>query len=131
MSQGRVLVGVVDDDPSVRRALRRVLVAGGFAAEVFASGEEFLGRAHDGEIRCLILDNRMPGMSGPELQRRLRSLGRRVPVIFITGHQDPHVRKQVLEEGAFAWLEKPFEQGELLDAVRRAVQGGPEAPEPE
>ena len=130
MSAEPARIGVVDDDPSVRTGLRRVLLAAGFAPEAFASGEEFLRLAGGSSFGCLIFDVRMPGMSGLELHRRLLGMGITTPVLFVTGHEDPSGRQEGLEQGAIAWLEKPFEEEELLGTIRRAIHrrsGGSQA----
>jgi len=122
-------IGIVDDDPSVRTGLRRVLVASEFVPEAFATGEEFLRHTGGEGFDCLIFDVRMPGMTGLELQRRLLDVGNTTPVIFITGHQDCAARQEGLGKGAVAWIEKPFGEEELLGWIRRAIQGAGPAPQ--
>ena len=115
------LVSVVDDDESVRESLPELLCELGFAAEAFASGEEFLASDHVGRTRCLVLDVAMAGMSGPELQAELARRGRAIPVVFITAQQDESVRRRLLAAGAVACLFKPFSDTALLDAVNTAL----------
>lgn len=116
------LVSVVDDDESVRESLQSLLRSVGFAVKVFGSAEEFLNANYSGDSDCLILDVRMPGMSGIELHRRLVASGCEVPVIFITAHgSDEGVRSRALKDGAVAYLVKPFSEDALLNAVRTAL----------
>jgi FixJ family two-component response regulator len=114
-------IWIIDDDESVRRSLRRLLRAAGFRVETFASAEEFLTRDDRKSCRCLILDVRMPGTSGLELQEMLVALGSPVPVVFITAHEDRDVERRALREGAVAFLIKPFDEQALLDAVATAL----------
>ena len=118
------LVSVVDDDESVRESLPDLLRELGFAAETFASPEEFLASDHVGRTRCLVLDVAMPGMSGPELQEELARRGRAIPIVFITGQQDESIRPRLLAAGAVACLFKPFGDTALLDAVNAALGVG-------
>ena len=115
------LVSVVDDDESVRESLPDLLGELGFAAEAFASAEEFLASGHIDRTRCLVLDVAMPGMSGPELQEELARRGRAIPIVFISAQQDESIRARVLAAGAVAYLSKPFGDTALLDAVRAAL----------
>jgi FixJ family two-component response regulator len=104
------IVAVVDDDESVRRALKRLLHSVGIEAETFPSGEAFLGTlssAASCRPACVILDFEMPGIDGFELQRRLAPTG--MPIIFITGHDDPAIHEKALALGAVAYLQKPFD----------------------
>jgi FixJ family two-component response regulator len=113
------LVAVVDDDESVRESLPDLLRQFGFAAEAFASAEEFLRFDQLGETRCLILDVNMPGMSGPDLKQELERRGSRIPVIFITAYSDA-VKPEVFE-GAVACLAKPFSDTALREALKKAL----------
>jgi FixJ family two-component response regulator len=117
----RPLISVVDDDESVREALESLLRSAGFKAEVFASAEQFLRSDRAREVDCLIVDVRMPGMNGLELQRQLAADGSRVPIIFITAHGDEIARAQALRAGAVAFLRKPFSEQALLDAVQAVL----------
>jgi len=113
----------VDDDDSVREALRSLLESVGYSTEVFASAEEFLRSRNHRETQCLILDIRMPGMSGLELQRRLVAAGSQIPIIFVTAHADEEGGTPALREGAVAFLRKPFTEEALLTAVQSALRG--------
>ena len=120
---------VVDDDASVREALKGLLKSAGFHAEVFGSAEEFLDSGQLARTACLILDVRMPGMGGLELQRRVVAGGHRVPVIFITAHGDEELRARALEGGAVEYLYKPFGEQKLLDAIAKCVGSPPNGSE--
>ena len=114
------IVSVVDDDESVREALRGLLKSAGFRADVFASAEEFLSSGRLGATGCLIVDVRMPGMSGVELQEQLIASNPALPIIFISADGDAEVRARALQRGAIDFLYKPFSDEALLDAVDRA-----------
>ena len=116
-----VLVVVVDDDQSVRESLPDLLRELGFSVEAFASAEEFLQADCLGRTGCLILDVAMPGMSGPDLQRELGRRRQKIPIVFITAHQDPGVRPRLLQAGAVECLFKPFSETALLDALHTAL----------
>ena len=125
MAHTGATISILDDDDSVRRALGRLLRSAGLNAETFATAEEFLNSATQPAPTCLILDLHLPGLSGLDLQARLKVQGRCVPIVFISGYTDETARAQALRDGAVAFLSKPFDEQELLDAVRRAV--GPAA----
>jgi FixJ family two-component response regulator len=116
------LVATVDDDESVRESLPDLLREFGFAARAFSSAEEFLASDRMGQTRCLILDIAMPGMTGLDLQRELKSRGQRIPIIFISAHKDEAVRVRALQQGAVEFLFKPFSDTALLDALNKALQ---------
>jgi FixJ family two-component response regulator len=116
---------VVDDDASVREALRGLLRSAGLRAEVFGSATEFLASGRVSDAACLILDVRMPGMGGLELQEELIGSSRRVPIIFITAHGDEDARSRALERGAIDFLQKPFSDDALLDAIGAALASPP------
>lgn len=116
------LVSVVDDDESMRESLPDLIRELGFAAEEFASAEEFLESDHVDRTRCLVLDVGMPGMSGPELQDELTRRGRIIPIVIITAQRDEGIRSRVLAAGAVACLFKPFSDTALLDAVTSALE---------
>jgi CheY-like chemotaxis protein len=118
----RTLVSVVDDDESVRESLPDLLQVLGFEASAFASAEEFLKSDALRDTRCLILDIRMPGMSGPELQRELTRLERDIPIIFITGQADKSVRSTLVARGAVECLFKPFSEADLRSALAVALR---------
>jgi FixJ family two-component response regulator len=115
------LISVVDDDSSVRDSVRGLLRSVSFAVVVFASAEEFLSSDRARETDCLILDVRMPGMSGFELQSRLVASYPQMPVIFITAHGDEELRSRALRGGAVDFLLKPFSEEALLTAVQAAL----------
>jgi FixJ family two-component response regulator len=116
------LVSVVDDDESVRESLAGLIRSVGLAVKVFASAEEFLGSVHIDSTDCLILDVRMPGMDGLELQRRLKISHPDLPVIFITAHgSEQEIRLRALDAGAADYLLKPLSEEEVLSAVDTAL----------
>jgi FixJ family two-component response regulator len=114
-------ISVVDDDDAVRESLRALLRSVRFVVEVFASAEEFLRSDRARETDCLILDVRMPGMTGFELQRHLVATHAAMPIIFITAHGDEEMRLRALKGGAVDYLLKPFSEEGLLKAVQRAL----------
>jgi FixJ family two-component response regulator len=116
------LVSVVDDDDSVRESLPDMLRQFGFAAVAFSSAEEFLGSDVISRTNCLILDVKMPGMSGPDLQRELTALGQEIPIVFITASGDKAIRARLLSHGAVECLFKPFSETDLLDALQSALR---------
>ncbi len=111
------LISIVDDDESVRVALKSLIDSVGFHAEVFASGEEFLNSSYVSQTDCLIADVRMAGMSGLELQDRLKAVNSPVPIVFISAHDDGEARARGLRAGAIAFLKKPFSEESLLGAI--------------
>ena len=118
------LVSIVDDDHSVRRALRRLVRFAGFTAETFASAENFLSSASLARTTCLVLDIHLNGgMSGFELQAQLTAERVVIPIIFITAHDDVSTRERAKRSGAAAYLCKPFDEELLLDAIRGVVGG--------
>jgi len=116
------LVAIIDDDESMRNALMGLMKASGFPAQSFASAEEFLDSNQLHRIGCLILDIRMPGMSGLELQAKLNVEGVRIPTIFITAHGDGETLLRALSAGAVEFLTKPFDDDVLLKSVRAALK---------
>src|SRR5687767_7566776 len=121
MSRPRELVGVVDDDQSVRRGLRRLLKSAGYAAEMFASAEDYLAREPFTGPICLVLDVRMPGLNGLALQEALEARGGCEQIVFITGHSDVAACRQAMKNGAVDFLLKPFDDDELIEAVQHAL----------
>ena len=111
------LISIVDDDESVRNALKSLIDSVGFRAEVFDSGEKFLNSPVLSQTDCLITDVRMPGMSGLELQDRLSAAGRSIPIVFISAHEDKEARARGLRAGAIDFLQKPFSEDSLLGAI--------------
>jgi FixJ family two-component response regulator len=116
------VVSIVDDDASVRRSTHRLLRSSGFRAEVFASAEEFLDSEWAAGTACLILDLRMPGMNGLELQRRLAQACNPVPVIFLSAQASEEDERSALRAGAVQFLRKPISKEALLSAIRNALK---------
>jgi FixJ family two-component response regulator len=116
------VISVVDDDESVRQSLGGLMRSVGFGVKVFSSAEEFLNSGNPRDTGCLILDVRMPGMDGFELQRRLEASQYEIPVIFITAHGDEELRQRALLAGAVDYLLKPFSEEALLNAVHAALK---------
>jgi FixJ family two-component response regulator len=114
---GGDLVLIVDDDDMVRRCLVRLIRARGYMVEAYSSAEEFLFSKQLGNPVCLVLDATLPGMSGVELQRRLADESRRLPIIFMSAHDEPSIRAQALRGGAIVFLLKPFNEEALWSAV--------------
>jgi FixJ family two-component response regulator len=114
-------VFIVDDDPSVRKSLTRVVASAGYRVHVFASAQEFLGREPATGPCCLVLDVRMPGLTGLDLQKTLADAHRRTAIVFITGHGDIAMGVEAMKAGAVDFLTKPFAGKELLDAIQRAL----------
>ena len=116
------VIGVVDDDDFVLRALRRLLRGAGFAVKTFGSAEEFLALEHPETINCLVLDIHMPGLSGLDLQERLADAQLQIPIIFITAHDDVPTQERA-RKGGVAYLPKPFDSHALIEAIRKALGG--------
>ena len=114
-------VFVVDDDDAVRDSLRLLLKSAGITCDAYGSAQEFLSRYDVAQPGCLVLDVRMPGMSGLEMQQQLNLRGAMLPVIFITGHGDIPMAVEAMQHGAFDFLQKPVRDQELLDRVQRAL----------
>ena len=119
--QSTKFIAIVDDDESVQSALQDLMEADGLSARCFGSAEEFLESGLQRRAACLIVDIRMPGMSGLELQAKLKAAQSDTPVIFITAHGDARVRMQAMREGAAEFLVKPFDDQVLLNRVRAAL----------
>lgn len=117
----RPTVFLIDDDQAVRDAIRLLLETSGFTVQAFASATDFLNTAVIGQPGCLVLDVRMPGLSGLDLQKRLRTLDYRIPVIFITGHGDVPMAIRAMKAGAFDFIEKPFQGQTLLARIAEAL----------
>jgi two-component system, LuxR family, response regulator FixJ len=114
-------VFVVDDDSGVRSSIRMLLKSIGIAATSLASAQEFLDAFDSSQPGCLVLDIRMPGMSGMELQQQLSLQGAIIPVIFITGHGDIPMAVEAMQHGAFDFLQKPFRDQDLIDRIQKAL----------
>ena len=115
------LVLVVDDDPSVRKGLSRLLASADYAVEAFASAQEFLAREPYPGPCCLVLDVRMPGLTGMQLQEMLAATGRRMSIVFVTGHADVPTSVKAMKAGAVDLLTKPVDVEDLIAAIQRAV----------
>jgi two-component system, LuxR family, response regulator FixJ len=114
-------VYIVDDDEAVRSSIRFLIRSVGLPAQVYASAQEFLDAYDPRHPGCLLLDVRMPGMNGLELQEELNRRGATIPVVFITGHGDVPMAVAAMQQGAFDFLQKPFRDQDLLDRVQRAM----------
>ena len=127
MSQGKAIIAIVDDDASVCRSLQRLLRAAEMEAETFGSGKDFLDRmetAPSFRPDCVVLDVHMPAMSGLEVQKRLAAFAVRLPVIFITAHDEEKLRDQALKGGAIAFLHKPFDEALFIKTLEEAIKQG-------
>ena len=122
MKTGDPIVFVVDDDPSMREALADLIASVGLSVEAFKSALEFLERRRPDAPACLVLDVRLPGLSGLDLQRELLRTEAPIPIIFITGHGDIPMSVRAMKEGAVEFLPKPFRDQDLLDAIRHAIE---------
>jgi FixJ family two-component response regulator len=114
-------VFIVDDDRGMREAIRDLVESVGLRAQSFATGQEFLSGQRTGDPSCLVLDVRLPGMSGLDFQRRLAEAGIQIPIIFITAHGDIPMSVSALKSGAVDFLTKPFRDQDLLDAIQQAL----------
>jgi FixJ family two-component response regulator len=121
MSETEGLVFVVEDDAPLRESLKNLIRSVGLRVEAFASAQEFLDRPRPEVPGCLVLDVRLPGLSGLDLQQRMAEGNRDMPIIFITGHGDIPMTVQAMKAGAVAFLTKPFRDQELLDAIQQAL----------
>ena len=119
---GAPVVFVVDDDPSVRAAVKLLIESSGFVVESFATAQEFLGAKRPDAPGCLILDVCLPGLNGLDLQRELAATGVDIPIIFLTSHGDIPMTVQAMKAGAMAFLTKPFRDQDLLDAIQQALE---------
>jgi FixJ family two-component response regulator len=121
MSAETPIVFVVDDDRSVRDSLRRLITSVGMTVEVFPTAQAFLGTPRGDAPGCLVLDVRLPGLSGLDLQRELANTNATLPIIFLTGHGDIPMSVRAMKAGAIEFLTKPFREQDLLDAIRHAI----------
>jgi FixJ family two-component response regulator len=122
MTELHDVVFIVDDDASVRDALERLIRSGGLRVELFGSAQEFLQRGRPGVPSCLVLDVRLPGKSGFDLQRELAEANIDIPIIFITGHGDIPMSVRAMKAGAVEFLAKPFRDQDLLDVIQLALE---------
>jgi len=121
-NQSEPMVFVVDDDASVRESLSSLFRSVGLRVELFSSAQAFLKHQRPNVPACLVLDVRLPGLSGLELQRDLAALGNAIPIVFITGHGDIPMGVRAMKQGAVEFLTKPFRDQDLLDAVQQAIE---------
>jgi len=121
MPETQAIVFVVDDDASVREALQRLVRSAGLKVEAFASAEEFLKRARTEEPSCLLLDVRLPDLSGLDLQRRMVEANTEMPIVFITGHGDIPTTVRAMKAGAVEFLTKPLVEGDVLESIQHAI----------
>lgn len=121
------IVFVIDDDPSIREAIKSLIKSVGVRVETFGSAKEFLGSRRPDSPACLVLDVRMPGLSGLDLQRELAEANIHIPIIFITGHGDIPMSVRAMKAGAVEFLTKPFRDQDLLDAIGQAIDRDREA----
>jgi FixJ family two-component response regulator len=117
------LIAIVDDDRSVQNSVKDLLESAGLSAQCFGSAEEFLESEERNQAACLVTDILMPGMSGLDLQAKLKAEGSRVPIIFITAHNDAKLKMQAIDAGAVEFLSKPFDDEILLETTRLALRG--------
>jgi FixJ family two-component response regulator len=122
MAEAKAIVFVVDDDASVREGLGSLIRSAGLRVETFASAQEFLARPRADVPSCLVLDVRLPGLSGLDLQKRLAEVNIVIPIVFITGHGDVPTSVQAMKAGAVEFLTKPFADRDLLDALQQAIK---------
>ena len=123
MTEADSMVFVVDDDPPVRRAIKRLIGSVGLQVELFASAQEFLAsKPGDGGPGCLVLDIRLPGISGPDFQRQLADAKVQIPIVFITAHGDIPMTVRAMKAGAVEFLTKPFRDQDLLEAIQVALE---------
>jgi FixJ family two-component response regulator len=122
MPEPDAIVFVVDDDAAVREALGGLIRSAGLKVETFASAQEFLARPQADVSSCLVLDVRLPGLSGLDLQSRMAEINREIPIVFITGHGDIPMSVRAMKAGAVEFLTKPFGDQELLDAIAQAIE---------
>src|SRR6202140_4702502 len=122
MAEAEPIVFVIDDDPSVRRAIRRLIGSVGLQVELFGSAKEFLHSRRPDAPSCLVLDIRLPGMSGLDFQRELALANVHIPIVFITAHGDIPMTVRAMKAGAVEFLTKPFRDQDLLDAIQVALE---------
>ena len=121
MPDAQGIVFVVDDDASVREALQRLVRSAGLSVEAFASAEEFLNRPRADAPSCLLLDVRLPNLSGLDVQRRMAEASNEIPIVFITGHGDIPTTVRAMKAGAVEFLTKPLVEGDVLESIRQAI----------
>jgi FixJ family two-component response regulator len=122
MQESDAIIAIVDDDPSVRKGLQRLIRSMGWKAESFASAQEFLARPRTEAPSCLVLDLQLPGLSGLDLQKQMAAAGLETPIVFLTGHGDIPASVQAMKAGAIEFLTKPVEEQDLLRAIQEAIE---------
>ena len=122
MAEAKAIVFVVDDDVSVREGLGSLIRSAGLKVETFASAREFLARSREDLPSCLVLDVRLPGLSGLDLQKRMAEVNIEIPIVFITGHGDVPTSVRAMKAGAVEFLTKPFRDRDLLEAIQQALR---------
>ena len=118
----KAVIAIVDDDPSVRRGLERLIRSAGWKAEAYASAQEFLASPRADAPSCLVLDLQLPGLSGLDLQKRMAEVGLETPIVFLTGHGNIPASVQAMKAGAVEFLTKPFDEEDLLRAIQEAIE---------
>ena len=116
------VVAIVDDDPSVRKSLQRLIRSAGWKAEAFASAQQFLERYETDAPSCLVLDLQLPGLNGLDLQKRLAEAGLEIPIVFLTGHGNIPASVQAMKAGAVEFLTKPIDEQDLFRAIQEAIE---------
>ena len=122
MSEPKAIVFIVDDDESVRKSLGRLIRSAGLGVKTFASAHQFLASPRADVLSCLVLDVKLPGLSGLDLQKRMAEVNIETPIVFITGHGDIPTSVRAMKAGAVEFLTKPFRDQDLLDAIQQAIQ---------
>jgi FixJ family two-component response regulator len=122
--QNAPIISIIDDDDSMRCALKSLVSSLGLDAYTFGSAEEFLQSPHLDDTSCLITDLQMPGLNGVELQKLLLAQGRRMPIIFVTAFSEERMRARAIEAGALGFLSKPFESQTLIKLIGKAIETG-------
>jgi FixJ family two-component response regulator len=120
--QSNAVIAIVDDDPSVRKGLERLIRSLGWRAETFASAQEFLDRSRTEAPSCLVLDLQLPGLSGLDLQKRMSDAGLEIPIVFLTGHGNIPASVKAMKAGAVEFLTKPVDEQDLLGAIQEAIE---------
>jgi FixJ family two-component response regulator len=121
LQESDAIIAIVDDDPSVRKGLERLIRSVGWKTESFGSAQEFLASARAEASSCLVLDLQMPGLSGLDLQKRMTEAGVETPIVFLTGHGDIPASVKAMKAGAIEFLTKPVEEQDLLNAIKEAI----------
>lgn len=121
MSEPKAIVFIVDDDEAVRESLGRLILSAGLEVETFESAQQFLASPRADVLSCLVLDVKLPGLSGLDLQKQMAEIAIEIPIVFITGHGDIPTSVRAMKAGAVEFLTKPFRDQDLLDAIQQAI----------